>query len=135
MATTLLPTPSTSTMAVAVPRGARPEVAPPGVCDDSVDLDRFWDALSAVEDPELPLSLVDLGLVRELDIADGHVRIGLTYTSLACPCVDMIRDDVRTAVADLPDVVDVEVEDVLHPWSRDDITPQGIELLRAVAVL
>jgi metal-sulfur cluster biosynthetic enzyme len=125
----------TSMMTAEVPPGIRPAVAPPGRCDESVDLDRFWDALSTVEDPELPVSLVDLGLVRELDIEDGRVRIGLTYTSLACPCVEMIRDDVRTAVAELPDVVDVEVVDVLHPWSRDDISPQGIELLRAVAVL
>ena len=88
-----------------------------------------------MEDPELPIGIVDLGLVRELDVAAGRVRVGITYTSLACPCVEILREDVHDAVAALPDVVDVEVADVLEPWSRDDLTPAGVEMLRAVAVL
>jgi metal-sulfur cluster biosynthetic enzyme len=110
-------------------------VTPRGSQDGSVDADRLWETISAVEDPELPISLVDLGLVRELDVVDGRVRIGLTYTSLACPCVEIIKDDVRDAVAALPDVTDVEVDDVLEAWSRDDVSPAGLEALRAVAVL
>lgn len=103
--------------------------------DGSVVADDVWSALETVEDPELPLSVTDLGLVRRLDVADGRVRIGLTYTSLACPCNDMIRDDVRAAVAAVDGVRSVEVDDVLEPWSRADVTPRGLELLRAVAVV
>jgi metal-sulfur cluster biosynthetic enzyme len=108
---------------------------PRGDNDGSVDQARLWDALAQVEDPELPVSLVDLGLVRELEVAQGHVRIGLTYTSLACPCVEMIKEDVHAAVAALPDVASVQVDDVLEAWSRDDVSPAGIEALRIVAVL
>lgn len=111
---------------MALPRGSR---------DGSVGLDRLLATLASVEDPELPIGLVDLGLVREIDVSDGHVRVGLTYTSLACPCVEIIRDDVRDAVAALPDVTSVEVVDVLEPWSRDDVSSEGLELLHAVAVL
>jgi metal-sulfur cluster biosynthetic enzyme len=106
-----------------------------GTCDASVDRQALWSALAAVEDPELPVSVTDLGLVRRLEVADGRVRVGLTYTSLACPCMEMLREDVRDAVAAVPGVIGVEVDDVLEPWSRDDITPTGIELLRAVAVI
>lgn len=106
-----------------------------GRCDGSVDRDAVWSALERVDDPELPLSIVDLGLVRRLDIVDGTVTVGLTYTSLACPCVEMIREDVDAAVRDVPDVRSARVDDVLEPWSRDDVTPGGRELLRAVAVV
>jgi metal-sulfur cluster biosynthetic enzyme len=104
-------------------------------CDGSVDRDAVWTALERVDDPELPLSIVDLGLVRRLDITDGVVTVGLTYTSLACPCVDMIRDDVSDAVAAVRGVRRAVVDDLLEPWSRRDVTPRGLELLRAVAVV
>lgn len=104
-------------------------------CDTSVDRDLLWTALEHVEDPELPVSVTDLGLVRRLNIADGAVTVGLTYTSLACPCVEMLREDVRDAVALVPGVTSVKVDDVLEAWSRDDISPAGLGLLRAVAVI
>jgi metal-sulfur cluster biosynthetic enzyme len=106
-----------------------------GACDGSVDRDAVWSALTRVDDPELPLSIVDLGLVRRLDIVDGAVTVGLTYTSLACPCVEMIREDVEAAIHGVPGVRSVRVDDVLEPWSRADVTPEGRELLRAVAVV
>jgi metal-sulfur cluster biosynthetic enzyme len=104
-------------------------------CDGSVSRAQVWAALDHVDDPELPLSITDLGLVRRLEIAAGRIRVGLTYTSLACPCNEMIREDVETAVAAVPGVVAVQVDEVLEPWSRDDLTPRGRELLRAVAVV
>jgi metal-sulfur cluster biosynthetic enzyme len=97
--------------------------------------DAIRDALAGVEDPELPVPITDLGLVRRLHVREGHVRVGITYTSLACPCMEMLREDVHDAVAAVPGVASVEVDDVLEPWSRADITPEGIEMLRAVAVL
>jgi metal-sulfur cluster biosynthetic enzyme len=104
-------------------------------CDGSVSRAQVWAALERVEDPELPLSITDLGLVRRLAITGGRIRVGLTYTSLACPCNEMIREDVETAIAAVPGVAAVQVEEVLEPWSREDVTPQGRELLRAVAVV
>ena len=106
-----------------------------GCCDGSIERSAVWAALERVEDPELPLAITDLGLIRRLEINGRRVRIGLTYTSLACPCNEMIREDVEAAVATVPGVRSVQVDDVLEPWSREDITPQGRELLRAVAVV
>lgn len=104
-------------------------------CDGSVPREAVWTALEGVEDPELPLSIADLGLIRRLDITRGRVRVGLTYTSLACPCNEMIREDVEAALAAVPGVAAVTVDEVLEPWSREDVTPRGRELLRAVAVV
>lgn len=106
-----------------------------GRCDGSVDRDAVLAALARVEDPELPLSVVDLGLVRRLDISDGSVVVGMTWTSLACPCTEIIREDVATAVAAVEGVRAARVDEVLEPWSRADVTPEGRELLRAVAVV
>jgi len=106
-----------------------------GACDGSVARESVWAALERVEDPELPLSITDLGLVRRLEITGGRVRVGLTYTSLACPCNEMIREDVEAALLAVPEVVTVTVDEVLEPWSREDVTPRGRDLLRAVAVI
>lgn len=126
------------------PAGAGGEPVPTSDVDDmdvptttdDADLARaVLDALLAVEDPELPVGIVDLGLVRQLNIAQGDVEVGLTYTSLSCPCVEMIREDVVTAVGAVPGVAGVEVVDRLEPWSRDDVTELGRALLKTVAVV
>jgi metal-sulfur cluster biosynthetic enzyme len=57
--------------------------------------DRVREALGEVMDPEFPVSVVDLGLVRSVDVEDGVVRIGLTFTSLGCPCTELIKDLLR----------------------------------------
>lgn len=104
-------------------------------CDGSVDRDVVLAALASVEDPELPLSVVDLGLVRRLDITRGAITVGMTWTSLACPCTEIIREDVEAALRAVEGVRQVRVDEVLEPWSRDDVTPEGRALLRAVAVV
>lgn len=103
--------------------------------DGTVDLDALWGALEQVEDPELPLSVVDLGLPRRLDVTAGRVRVGMTYTSLACPCVEILKEDVTAAVAAVGGVREVAVDDVLEPWSLRDVSPAGRDLLRAVGVI
>lgn len=130
----LVPTPAGAGGAP-VPTSDVDDVDVPTTTDDA-DLARaVLGALLAVEDPELPVGIVDLGLVRQLDVADGHVEIGLTYTSLSCPCVEMIREDVVAAVGAVSGVAGVEVVDRLEPWSRDDVTELGRALLRTVAVV
>lgn len=118
-----------------VPAGPLDDVDVPTTTDDPDLAARVLATLAEVEDPELPIGLVDLGLVRRLEVSRGRVEVGLTYTSLACPCVEMIREDVVDAVGALDDVVEVVVRDVLEPWSRADVTPHGQLLLRAVAVV
>lgn len=96
--------------------------------------ERVREALGEVMDPEFPVSVVDLGLVRSVDVDEGRVKVGLTFTSLGCPCTELIKEDVRERVASLEGVTAVEVEEVFHPWSRADISARGLRTLRVHGV-
>jgi metal-sulfur cluster biosynthetic enzyme len=91
-------------------------------------------ALAEVEDPELPVGIVDLGLVRSVEVEGDTVTVGLTFTSIACPCTDVLREDVRARLQQLDGVAHVEVEEVFEPWSRDEMTEEGRLALLALGV-
>jgi metal-sulfur cluster biosynthetic enzyme len=91
-------------------------------------------ALAEVSDPELPVGIVDLGLVRSVTVDGGTVRVGITFTSIACPCTDVLSDDIRARLRQLDGVTEVEVEEVFEAWSRDDLTEEGRLALLALGV-
>ncbi len=92
---------------------------------------RLWDALREVMDPELPLSIVDLGLVYGVRAAGGVVEVELTYTATGCPCMEFIRDDVRARLLQEPEVVEVHIRDVWDPpWTPARISAEGRAALR-----
>ena len=91
-------------------------------------------ALAEVQDPELPVGIVDLGLVRSVTVDGGAVRVGITFTSIACPCTDVLSEDIRARLRRLDGVTDVEVEEVFEAWSRDDLTEEGRLALLALGV-
>jgi ring-1,2-phenylacetyl-CoA epoxidase subunit PaaD len=95
-----------------------------------VTAERVWEALAEVPDPEIPvISLVDLGVVRDIEVADGRVRVEFTPTFLGCPAADVMRDRMEEAVRALggEPQIDVVLDD---SWSTDRITPAGREKLR-----
>ena len=92
-------------------------------------------ALAEVSDPELPVGIVDLGLVRSIAVDGDRVTVGLTFTSIACPCTDVLREDVEARLRRLDGVAHVEVEELFEPWSRDDMTEDGRLALRALGVV
>src|SRR5947209_7210141 len=97
--------------------------------------DRLWHALREVEDPELPISIVDLGLVVDLHFADGTVSIDITFTAMGCPGMDMVMDDVRARLEREPEVERVSIEVVWHPvWSKARLTEEGKAQLREVGI-
>ena len=91
-------------------------------------------ALSGVHDPEYPISVVDMGLIRGLHVEGGRARVRLTYTSMGCPCKEMIADDVRDALLRVEGVDDVEVEEVFEPWTHRDLTRRARTTLRELGV-
>lgn len=93
------------------------------------------DALGEVLDPEYPISLVDLGLIRGIEVEGKKARIKLTYTCLGCPATDMIQDDIRERLLAMEGIDEVEIEVVWDLWSRKDITPLGRKKLREVGVV
>ena len=100
-----------------------------------VTQEQVWDALHGVNDPEFPISIVDLGMVYGVTVQAGRVHIDVTFTAMGCPAIDMIVSDVKAAVGALPGVEEVEVEVVWSPpWSKDKITPRGREILQYYGV-
>lgn len=98
-------------------------------------LQATWDALGEVLDPEMPISLVDLGLIYGLELEDGVVKIQLTFTATACPCMEFIREDIRDRLEPEPWVERVEIEEVWSPpWTTKMITPEGRAKLKRYGV-
>ena len=101
-----------------------------------VTAERVWAALATVTDPEYPLSIVDLGMVYDVHVAGADVTIDMTFTSIGCPAIDMILDDMRQAVTLVEDVRAVHVNVVWSPpWTKDRITPLGRRVLRLHGVV
>ena len=90
------------------------------------------EALKAVRDPEIPVNIVDLGLVYRLDVDDaGGVEVDMTLTSMGCPVQDMIQADVELACMKVDGVSKVAVEFVWSPpWSTDKMTDDGKKQMR-----
>jgi len=95
---------------------------------------QVWDAFEAIPDPEIPvISLVDLGVIRSVDVLDGHVRVEFTPTFLGCPALEVMKRALEESVSALGAEPDVRViQD--DSWSTDKITPAGREKLRAAGL-
>ncbi len=91
-----------------------------------VTCEQVWQALGTVMDPEIPFSIVDLGLVYGVEVAPtGAVKVQITLTTHGCPLVRRISDDVREAVARLTGASEVAVEIVWDPpWNPEMATPE-----------
>ncbi len=88
-------------------------------------------ALSDVLDPEWPVSIVDMGLVYGVTVEDGIVTLRLTFTATACPCMEMIQEDIRTRLLGMPGVRDVRIVVIWDPpWSKDRLTARAREAFR-----
>jgi ring-1,2-phenylacetyl-CoA epoxidase subunit PaaD len=95
-----------------------------------VTAERVWEALGEISDPEIPVvSLVDLGVVRDVEVDSGRVRIEFTPTFLGCPALEVMRDRMEAAVRALGADPDVEVVQD-DSWTTDRITPEGRRKLR-----
>jgi ring-1,2-phenylacetyl-CoA epoxidase subunit PaaD len=94
---------------------------------------RVWDALSSVPDPEIPaVSVVDMGMIERVEMADRGVHIVMLPTFTGCPAVPVIKEDIAATVGALEGIDHVEVEATFKPpWSTDRITSEGRCKLRA----
>ena len=92
--------------------------------------EQVWAALGEVEDPEIPVvSLVDLGVIRDVHVDGERVRVEFTPTFLGCPALETMRERMAARISDLGAEPDVEV--ILDDsWSTDRITPEGRAKLR-----
>lgn len=87
-------------------------------------------ALRQVKDPELDMNIVELGLVYDVEIDDGVVRVRMTLTSPGCPAGPMITNDAYRVLRALDGVKDVNIEIVWEPyWTPERIDPKVRALL------
>lgn len=101
------------------------ELPATGADADGLDAD-IWDALYEIEDPEMPISIVDLGLIYDVRVDDGVANVQMTLTYSGCPARDMLTDEVREEVAAVEGIDDVNVTLVWSPeWSLELVTEQG----------
>ena len=93
---------------------------------------RLWAALSEVQDPEMPINLVDLGVIYGIDERDGVVEVDLTFTAMGCPASDFILDDIRERLLREEGVREVRVKVVWDPpWTSARMTQAGRDALEA----
>jgi FeS assembly SUF system protein len=87
----------------------------------ALDEKALWDALRDVYDPEIPVSIVELGLVYRLEVKDGNkVEIDMTLTAPGCPVAPQIMAEAEEKLHAVPDVADVKVNLVWTPlWTPE----------------
>ena len=103
---------------------------------DSVEA-RLWEALRSVEDPEIPVSVVGMGLIVSLEYAASERRADLqiTFTAMGCPAMEFIEDDIRDAILADPDVDVVNIEVVWDPvWTKDRIRAEARSRMRELGI-
>jgi metal-sulfur cluster biosynthetic enzyme len=94
--------------------------------------DRLWAALADVQDPEMPVILVDLGVIYGIAERDGVVDVNLTFTAMGCPASEFILEDVRVRLLQEDGVREVRVNVVWSPpWTAARMTPAGRDALEA----
>jgi len=119
----------------AAPRSASPVVDRPTTDDGRPGVGRLWSALEEVMDPEIPISLVDLGLIYDVRMEGGAVDVDLTFTATACPCMVFIKQDIQERLLREAGVEEVRIHEVWDPaWTKARITPRGRARLKEVGV-
>jgi metal-sulfur cluster biosynthetic enzyme len=99
---------------------------------------RLWRALQEVEDPEIPVSVVGMGLIASLAYREQEraVDLELTFTAMGCPAMDFIQDDIRERLLAEPDVDAVRIEVVWDPvWTRSRIREDARERMRSLGIV
>ncbi len=110
----------------------------PSLCTHDVNDPTYpalWDALREVTDPELPISVVDMGLIIGLAQRDGIVDVTLTFTAMGCPATEFIMDDIRERLLQEPGVRQVNLDVVWSPvWTKERLSEEGIDIMRTWGV-
>ena len=97
--------------------------------------DALWDALREVDDPELGISLVDMGMIVTARREGACAYVQLTYTSMGCPASEMIDEDVRARLLRVPGIERAAIEVIWDPcWTKARLTAEARDALRLVGV-
>jgi metal-sulfur cluster biosynthetic enzyme len=98
---------------------------------------RLWEALRHVEDPEIPVSVVGMGLIVSLAYRPDRraAELEITFTAMGCPAMDFIEEDIREALLEDPDVGSVTIEVVWDPvWTKDRLRADARAKMRELGI-
>jgi metal-sulfur cluster biosynthetic enzyme len=98
---------------------------------------RIWEALRYVEDPEIPVSVLGMGLIVSVayDAVARSAELEITYTSMGCPAMEFIQEDIREALLRDPDIDAVDIEVVWDPvWTKDRIRSEARLTMRQLGI-
>ena len=102
----------------------------------TIETEKYWNALTEVMDPEFPISVVDMGLIYEITKMDQRkLGVKMTYTSTGCGCMQWIESDIRERLLQEEDIGEVEIEVVWSPpWTVNNLTEKGRQKLKTWGV-
>jgi len=97
--------------------------------------DDVREALTEVRDPEIPVNIVDLGLVYDIEIDGDEVHIDMTLTTMGCPIADQFLRQTKLAAESVDGIQEADVELVWDPpWSPEKATEDGKTQLQSLGV-
>ncbi|MCH2507537.1 MAG: iron-sulfur cluster assembly protein [Dehalococcoidia bacterium] len=100
------------------------------MAETEVTIGEIQEALRDVYDPEIPVNVLDLGLIYDIKIDEGQVYVQMTLTAPGCGMGPYIAQNAEWRIAEIDGVEDVEVDMVFDPpWSPELITEEGKKLL------
>lgn len=102
---------------------------------NTISTDNIWQILETVSDPEVPvLSVIDLGIVRDVKVSGEHIEVTITPTYSGCPAMDMISMNIRLALLE-KGYKEIDIKTVLSPaWTTDWMTETGKQKLKAYGI-
>jgi len=97
---------------------------------EKVTEEKIKEVLKTCFDPEIPVNIVDLGLIYGIDVKDGNVLIKMTLTALGCPLSSYINKDIETKIMSISGVKKVQIEVVWNPpWTPERMSKEAREML------
>lgn len=94
-----------------------------------------WRALEEVMDPEFPVSVVAMGLVKRVVVHEDNAKVDLTFTSMGCPWTDWIERGIRERLLAVEGIRQVDIEVVWdEPWTRRDLAPAAKIALKKLGI-
>ena len=94
--------------------------------DGAIDGDQIWQTLRTVYDPEIPVNIVDLGLIYNVGVGRNTITVTMTLTSPACGMGEVLVQDIKSRLQQVPNVENVTVEIVFDPpWSREHMSEEA----------
>jgi metal-sulfur cluster biosynthetic enzyme len=100
------------------------------------ELEEIREKLKECYDPEIPVNIVDLGLIYDISVEDDIVDVTMTLTAVGCPVADQMKAQVEQKVNEFADVEQAQCEIVFEPpWTPEMVTDEGEAALSSMGVL